>query len=428
MKYAGRGGDQDGHRRQGDHGRTRSRSGPPSARKAAVDGLLDRDRDDHPAGRGHRGQQQRHGEPAWNSGDSRRPRTIVCHAVRSAPCRSAGPPPRRSRPPHPARPALSWWRRIRSRRSRGSRQHLGGAVRPRFGRGRVPPRRPRPLPLRPELALLLVLGLGLLVRGDQPPVAGARWPAARRGCPGRRPGPRSTYTTSSASAIVALRYATTTTVADPAASRSPRRIRDSTCGSTLDVASSSTSSAGPADQRPGQRQPLPLAAGQGGPALADLGVEAARQGGHEAVGLGQPQRAPDRLVVDVADPSVTLPRTVSSNRNVCWATSAAAAATPPRRHVAQVGRRPAAPGRRPGRPAGPAGWPASTCRTRSGPTTATVRPGATSKVTSCSTSVAVHVGVRDAGHVKAARPAARWPGRQVGVAERQLAGGLAAPA
>ena len=50
------------------------------------------------------------------------------------------------------------------------------------------------------------------------------------------------------------------------------------------------------DQRPGQRHPLPLAAGQGQALLADHGVVALRQPGDELVRLGRPGRRQDLLV------------------------------------------------------------------------------------------------------------------------------------
>src|SRR4051812_4825900 len=54
-----------------------------------------------------------------------------------------------------------------------------------------------------------------------------------------------------------------------------------------------------ADDGPGQRQTLALAAGQGGAALPEPAVEAARQGGHEAVGLGRPEGRPHLVVRDL---------------------------------------------------------------------------------------------------------------------------------
>ena len=53
---------------------------------------------------------------------------------------------------------------------------------------------------------------------------------------------------------------------------------------------------GTADDGAGQRQPLPLAAGEGGAALADPGVEPLGQRGDEAVGGGHAQRRPDLVV------------------------------------------------------------------------------------------------------------------------------------
>ena len=55
----------------------------------------------------------------------------------------------------------------------------------------------------------------------------------------------------------------------------------------------------PADQGAGQRDPLSLPAGEGGAPLAEPGVEPPRERGHEAVGLGRPQRGPHLLVGDV---------------------------------------------------------------------------------------------------------------------------------
>ena len=49
----------------------------------------------------------------------------------------------------------------------------------------------------------------------------------------------------------------------------------------------------PADEGAGQRDPLPLAAGERRAALAEPGVEAVGQGGDEAVGL-RPRAAPPR--------------------------------------------------------------------------------------------------------------------------------------
>src|SRR6185312_3074292 len=47
---------------------------------------------------------------------------------------------------------------------------------------------------------------------------------------------------------------------------------------------------GVGQDRPGDRNPLPLAAGEGEAALADPGLVAVRQLADEAVGLGQPGR------------------------------------------------------------------------------------------------------------------------------------------
>ena len=68
------------------------------------------------------------------------------------------------------------------------------------------------------------------------------------------------------------------------------RISASTRGSTALVASSSSTIRGSVQQRPGQRDPLPLAAGQGQAALADHGVVAVGQLGDEAGRLGRLRR------------------------------------------------------------------------------------------------------------------------------------------
>jgi hypothetical protein len=56
------------------------------------------------------------------------------------------------------------------------------------------------------------------------------------------------------------------------------------------------------DHRPGQRQPLALAARERHALLADPGVEAPGQRGDEPVGAGDPQRLPDLLVARLIVP------------------------------------------------------------------------------------------------------------------------------
>ena len=81
--------------------------------------------------------------------------------------------------------------------------------------------------------------------------------------------------------------------------RSASRMRASTSGSTARGGVVEDQQPRPADQRAGQRDPLPLAAGERGAALPEPGVEAVGQRGDEAVGLGRAQRRPDLLVGDV---------------------------------------------------------------------------------------------------------------------------------
>ena len=105
--------------------------------------------------------------------------------------------------------------------------------------------------------------------------------------------------TSSARAIVDGRDATISTVVPASASRRLPSTTRSVSGSSADVVSSSSNSSGRADQRPGQRDALPLPAAQADASLADDGVEPVAELAHEAVGAGEPQRRP-HLVVGVA--------------------------------------------------------------------------------------------------------------------------------
>ena len=73
------------------------------------------------------------------------------------------------------------------------------------------------------------------------------------------------------------------------------------CASTALVGSTSTSVVGVGEQRPGQREPLPLAAGERPAALLDLAVEAVGQRVEHVVGRWRPRaRLEDRRVVAVA--------------------------------------------------------------------------------------------------------------------------------
>ena len=139
-----------------------------------------------------------------------------------------------------------------------------------------------------------------------------------------------------------------------------------------------------ADQRPGQRDALPLASGQRGAAFAEPGVEALGQRGHEAVGLCGAQRRPDLRVADVG-----------AERDV-----AADGVVEEEGRLRDHGHRPR-PARRGARSR--RSRPSTRIRPRSGstsrvssvvsvllpeavaPTTATVRPGSTVKVRSAST-------------------------------------------
>ena len=78
-------------------------------------------------------------------------------------------------------------------------------------------------------------------------------------------------------------------------SRSARSTSASVCTSRADSGSSRTSTDGRPEHGPGQRQPLPLAAGQRQPLLADPGVQAPGQVVHE-LGLRHPQRLGDVVV------------------------------------------------------------------------------------------------------------------------------------
>ena len=84
----------------------------------------------------------------------------------------------------------------------------------------------------------------------------------------------------------------------------------------------------PGQQRPGQREPLPLTPGQAGAALGDQPLEAVRVLRDDLVGgRGGQRRRQRRRVIGSAAPAVTLPATVPLNRSVwCGSTSSAARA------------------------------------------------------------------------------------------------------
>ena len=168
-----------------------------------------------------------------------------------------------------------------------------------------------------------------------------------------------------------------------------------------------------ADDGPGQREPLPLAAGEGRAPLADPGVEAVGQGGDEAVGGGHAQRRPHLVVAvrlvegDVAaDGVVEEEGALGDERGLVadLALAEPAHVDAVEQHVPSVG---------------------STSRTSSpasvdlpdpvGPTMATVLPAGTSKVTPDSVGRAVPVeGEADAAHTDRGAAVARRrrrPGR-----------------
>ena len=100
---------------------------------------------------------------------------------------------------------------------------------------------------------------------------------ARRACRRRRPGPRRRRRSGRRARAWTAGGRCRIVVRSAVTRRSVAWIAASVIGSTALVASSSTSTPRVGEQRPGQRQPLPLAAGQGQPALADHRVVAVRQ-------------------------------------------------------------------------------------------------------------------------------------------------------
>jgi hypothetical protein len=123
--------------------------------------------------------------------------------------------------------------------------------------------------------------------------------AAARVVPWSTTRPSARKTTSSASAMVAIREATTRTVVPAAARRRAARISCSTLGSMAEVASSRMSRLGVANDGSGERDALALPSGEVGPALTDDGVEAPRQCRYKSVGAGDAQRLPDLVVTDL---------------------------------------------------------------------------------------------------------------------------------
>ena len=131
-------------------------------------------------------------------------------------------------------------------------------------------------------------------------------------------------------------------------------------------------------ERPGQRDPLPLPAGQVGAARVALGQRAcrgrpARRRRRRRAPPGSPRRSPPR-------PGATLSRSGSSKRTKSWNTAVTRARQRVEVEVAQVDAVDLDRARRPGRTAGTAAWPASSCRRRSGRRSpATSRPGSSGR-------------------------------------------------
>ena len=172
-------------------------------------------------------------------------------------------------------------------------------------------------------------------------------------------------------------------------SRSPARIAASTRGSTRAGRVVEHQQPGPAGQRPGQGEPLPLAAGQRGAALAD------RVSSPSGSAATNPSAWASRSAAQHRSSSTP----ARSERRCCRArcrrrrTAPAAPARPCRPAPAAVSSRSVdaveqRPRRRPGRPAGRPARRSSTCRSRSGrPARPCGRPARRS-VTSCSTGAA----------------------------------------
>ena len=119
--------------------------------------------------------------------------------------------------------------------------------------------------------------LEFVVGGQQLAVLRHASPAARACVPMCVIVPSSSSATLSASSTVEARWATTMPVTERSTRRSASSTRASVCMSSADSVSSSTRIRGRGQHRPGQRQPLPLAAGQAHALLADPGVQPQRQ-------------------------------------------------------------------------------------------------------------------------------------------------------
>ena len=110
----------------------------------------------------------------------------------------------------------------------------------------------------------------------------------------------------------------------------------------------------PARQRAGQRDPLPLPARERGAPLPELGVQPARERGDEAVGLGRPQCGPHLVVGDVgAEGDVAADVVVEEERGLRHQRDRGRQLALARARAGRPRRPGSGPG--PGRPAGSAG-------------------------------------------------------------------------
>ena len=125
--------------------------------------------------------------------------------------------------------------------------------------------------------------------------------------------PPDSSATRSASSTVEGRCATTRAVVSPSTRAAPPRPAPR-CARPARTADRPGPGTAAAHHRPGQREPLPLAAGQAQPLLADLGVRRPAA----ARGRSRPGRcpapAPDRVPVASGRPSGRSPPTVAENR------------------------------------------------------------------------------------------------------------------
>ena len=173
---------------------------------------------------------------------------------------------------------------------------------------------------------------------------------------------------SSARRTVASRWAMITEVR-PRSSRSrARSIWISVGRSMFDVASSRIRMRGIGQQRPRDRDQLPLAGGQAAAALAHLVVEPAVQPRGDPVDADRCRRLAHLLVGRVGPREADVVGDGAREQERVLEHDAQLAPVAAQLHVAQVDGRPPAPRRATGRRSARSAWPASTCRRR------TVRP------------------------------------------------------